>query len=84
MNWIRVSDRAPQPYCDVLVAYDAAGISDDGYAVDIGYLTLDGFRLLWGEEIPVRVTHWMPLPQPPHGAVVASNAMPLADGGRHG
>jgi hypothetical protein len=59
MNWIRCSERMPEPF-ETVVMY-ALG------AVGTGYLTSDGnrFMMLPLGEMTTDVTHWQPLPGPP-------------------
>lgn len=70
-KWISVEDeQKPQHHKDVLCRYVFDGDSDCFYAVltyyaygDNGYVTGSHFT---GEGLhDMRVTHWMPLPEPP-------------------
>lgn len=55
-KWIPVSERLPEPCVDVLALYD-------GGRMDIDWVDHEG-RFGY-ESICGKVTHWMPLPDPP-------------------
>jgi hypothetical protein len=58
MEWISVEDRLPEPYETVIVAGGVGFINKSGtWRTPLG---LDGTR-----DIQWKVTHWMPLPEPP-------------------
>jgi hypothetical protein len=59
MKWISVENRLPEEEVEVLglVLYE-----DDTYGYDLNE-HFDGEWLLSGSQ--VKVTHWMPLPEPP-------------------
>ena len=59
-EWIRVKDEMPEPFLNVLVWIE------NGKAANMGYVTRAGhwFVHFW-YTAPVKVTHWMPLPEPP-------------------
>lgn len=61
MGWISVNDRMPPAVGDYLCAFD------DGTVQSFDYTDLDIYRGYWGYQgIPTsKVTHWMPLPDPP-------------------
>ena len=54
LNWISVEDRLPEKYSQVLV------FTDYGDTDSVYFFALDK---TWGH--PDKVTHWMPLPEPP-------------------
>ena len=67
MEWISVNDKLPEPETDVLgfrydhvevftYRYDKVGSLEFMYMDDSGY---------WWKAFAPRVTHWMPLPEPP-------------------
>ena len=55
-EWISVKERQPEVHQKVLVCYESGRVEID-------------FRLSWGgyvlESQQGKVTHWMPLPEPP-------------------
>lgn len=57
-GWISVKDRLPGRYLKVL-AYFQSGMIDTDFATEDGRFCFDGTRK------NDRVTHWMPLPDPP-------------------
>ena len=62
-KWIPVEERLPEPFVDVLVSvlkYHATGIG-----VELAYLTRHNEWV--GVPMCCKVTHWMPLPEPPKG-----------------
>lgn len=64
MNWIKTSERLPEPGENVLVL-------DKGLEMNVAYLSAPtNFGSVWKDSIKYRVykpeiTHWMPLPEPP-------------------
>lgn len=62
--WIPVQARLPTPLEDVLVAEPDE--ESGGLVVFMGYHTGNrGWRATAFEDLPITVTHWMPLPEPP-------------------
>lgn len=62
-EWISVKDRLPENICPVLVALDGISIAFNGWYHDGKWWTVGaGTR-----PFTQKVTHWMPLPQPPKG-----------------
>ena len=63
-EWIPVDDRLPEEKVDCIVHYKHAYCNNDGYWA-IGFCFYDGekFRI----DLAYKVTHWMPIPQPPKG-----------------
>ena len=63
-EWISVKDRLPGKNVNCIVHYKHAYCNNDGYWA-IGFCFYDGekFRI----DLLYKVTHWMPLPQPPKG-----------------
>ena len=63
-EWISVKDRLPEEKVDCIVHYKHAYCDNDGYWA-IGFCFYDGekFRI----DLAYKVTHWMPIPQPPKG-----------------
>ena len=63
-KWISVDDRLPEEKVDCIVHYKHAYCNNDGYWA-IGMCFYDGekFRI----DLAYKVTHWMPMPQPPKG-----------------
>ena len=63
-EWVSVDDRLPEEKVDCIVHYKHAYCNNDGYWA-IGFCFYDGekFRI----DLAYKVTHWMPLPQPPKG-----------------
>lgn len=64
MNWISVKDRLPKKYVDVLTYSKEFGVR-------LNYI--DGKGFMYEDErkpycIFGKVTHWMPLPEPPEEA----------------
>ena len=59
MKWISVKDRLPEYDYDVIVAFDK-------FAVYMGEC-INGRWVLNGHNTPAfqKITHWMPLPDPP-------------------
>ena len=63
-EWISVKERLPQEKVDCIVHYKHDYCNNDGYWA-IGFCFYDGekFRI----DLGYKVTHWMPIPQPPKG-----------------
>ena len=63
-KWISVNDRLPEEKVDCIVHYKHAYCNNDGYWA-IGFCFYDGekFRI----DLAYKVTHWMPMPDPPKG-----------------
>ena len=62
-EWISVKDRLPEDICPVLVALEGLNIAFHGFYQDEKWWTVGaGTR-----PFTQKVTHWMPLPQPPKG-----------------
>ena len=57
MKWISVKDRLPDVEMEVLVF--------DGYDIGTGYLKENYEWFLFSENLYIKITHWMPLPEPP-------------------
>lgn len=68
-KWISVNERLPERNCEVLAYYgfERDGSDDLGYMCMgvLGYYAYDRHPHFQHESIGVRVTHWMPLPEPP-------------------
>ena len=63
-EWVSVKDRLPEEKVNCIVYYQHAYCDNDGYWA-IGFCFSDGekFRI----DLLYKVTHWMPLPEPPKG-----------------
>lgn len=61
MNWISVKDRLPERYKEVLCLF--RGNKGRGWKIDISWV--DSTRFFLYEDLYGKVTHWMPLPEPP-------------------
>ena len=62
-KWISVKDRLPEDICSVLVVLEGLNIAFNGWYNDGKWWTVGaGTR-----PFTRKVTHWMPLPQPPKG-----------------
>ena len=63
-EWISVDERLPEEKVYCIVHYKHAYCNNDGYWA-IGFCFYDGekFRI----DLAYKVTHWMPIPQPPKG-----------------
>ena len=63
-KWVSVDDRLPEEKVNCIVHYKHDYCNNDGYWA-IGFCFYDGekFRI----DLGYKVTHWMPLPQPPKG-----------------
>ena len=63
-EWISVDDRLPEKNVNCIVHYRHAYCDNDGYFA-IGSCCYDGEKF---QVYPAcKVTHWMPLPEPPKG-----------------
>ena len=63
-EWISVDDRLPEEKANCIVYYQHAYCDNDGYW-EIGICFNDGEKFQINPAY--KVTHWMPLPQPPKG-----------------
>ena len=63
-EWISVEDRLPEEKVDCIVHYKHAYCNNDGYWA-IGFCFYDGEKFQFDQAY--KVTHWMPIPQPPKG-----------------
>ena len=64
-DWISVDDRLPEEKVNCIVHYKHAYFDNDGYwAIGICFYDGEKFQL----NSAYKVTHWMPLPEPPKGA----------------
>lgn len=63
-GWIRVDERLPETYVDVLVCNGNEFITVALYDGERWMEVIDEFEILWPS-----VTHWMPLPEPPEEVV---------------
>ena len=64
-RWISVRDRLPEEKVNCIVHYKHAYCDNDDYWA-IGIYFYDGEKFQIG--LAYKVTHWMPLPQPPKEA----------------
>ncbi len=73
MEWISVKDRLPKEYEPVLVTYKSSSSVGRKWCSD-GLATIDKCKIWhwWdsgdiGDEVDEenKITHWMPLPEPP-------------------
>ena len=63
-EWISVDDRLPEEKVDCIVHYKHAYCDNDDYwAIGICFYDGEKFQV----NLSYKVTHWMPLPQPPKG-----------------
>lgn len=65
-QWIPVTERYPEKKGEYLVTYHPCYWDDVKKEILVG---IDSFRgkTTWSKKKFQRVTHWMPLPQPPKG-----------------
>ena len=63
-EWVSVEDRLPEEKVNCIVHYKHAYCNNDDYWA-IGICFYDGEKFQIG--LAYKVTHWMPLPQPPKG-----------------
>ena len=61
-EWISVDDRLPEEKVNCIVHYKHAYCDNDDYWA-IGFCCYDGEKFLF--DPAYKVTHWMPLPEPP-------------------
>ena len=63
-EWISVDDRLPEEKVNCIVHYKHAYCDNDDYwAIGICFYDGEKFRI----DLSYKVTHWMPLPEPPKG-----------------
>lgn len=70
-KWIPVSERLPEPYITVITCRDVLGSTHKAKFVcnEHGTIDYDG-DFIWSGDYKTwktKVTHWMPLPEPPKG-----------------
>ena len=63
-EWVSVNDRLPEEKVNCIVHYKHAYCDNDDYWA-IGICFYDGEKFRIG--CAYKVTHWMPMPQPPKG-----------------
>lgn len=63
-EWISVDDRLPEEKANCIVYYQHSYCDNDGYWA-IGMCFYDGEKFQLNPAY--KVTHWMPLPEPPKG-----------------
>ena len=63
-EWVSVNDRLPEEKVDCIVHYKHAYCDNDGYWA-IGMCFYDGEKFQFNSAY--KVTHWMPMPEPPKG-----------------
>ena len=63
-EWISVKERLPQEKVNCIIHYKHAYCDNDDYWA-IGMCFYDGEKFQFGPAY--KVTHWMPMPQPPKG-----------------
>ena len=63
-EWVSVDERLPEEKVDCIVHYKHAYCDNDDYWA-IGMCFYDGEKFQLGPAY--KVTHWMPIPQPPKG-----------------
>ena len=63
-EWVPVKERLPQEKVDCIVHYKHAYCDNDDYWA-IGICFYDGEKFQF--DPAYKVTHWMPMPQPPKG-----------------
>lgn len=61
-EWISISDKVPGHKNEVLIGGECCELC---YNIDIGFLEDGEWFLKNGESPHYKVTHWMPLPNPP-------------------
>ena len=61
-EWISVDERLPEEKVNCIVHYKHAYCNNDGYWA-IGFCFYDGEK--FQIDLAYKVTHWMPLPEPP-------------------
>ena len=63
-EWISVKDRLPEEKVNCIVHYKHAYCDNDDYwAIGLCFYDGEKFRI----DLSYKVTHWMPMPQPPKG-----------------
>ena len=65
-EWISVDDRLPEEKANCIVYYQHSYCDNDGYWA-IGMCFYDGEK--FQHNPAYKLTHWMPLPQPPKGEI---------------
>lgn len=62
-KWISVEDRLPEEKINCIVCYKHTYCDDDGYyAINVDFYDGQKFNIF---DRVYKVTHWMPLPEPP-------------------
>ena len=65
MNWISVKDRLPEDERTVLVYYNFGDKCKISFYETLAYYAFDPEPHWQHEGTGLKVTHWMPLPEPP-------------------
>ena len=70
-KWIPVTERLPKPYMDVITLRKNL-FSEEYQSCGLEYITIKGIADIptWSKDNvtwKTKVTHWMPLPEPPKG-----------------
>lgn len=63
--WIPVPERLPEPYKKVLIWSTISIEPDYGCLMGDEWATFETHGMLFGKDRKGKITHWMPLPQPP-------------------
>ena len=63
-EWVSVDERLPEEKVNCIVHYKHAYCNNDGYWA-IGFCFYDGEKFQF--DPAYKVTHWMPIPNPPEG-----------------
>ena len=63
-EWVPVTERLPKEKVNCIVHYQHAYCDNDGYwAIGVCFYDSEKFQI----GLAYKVTHWMPLPEPPKG-----------------
>jgi len=74
MQWVSVNERLPEPGRNVLIFTKSGNVGEGNYIENDEWV-----QYRW--SVPsVKVTHWMPLPEPPTASNNGFNLTPPVDG----